>query len=138
VLAGWLGIKLGSYNHLSDSFHLYERDFSNVRIDHKVVMQSNIDSLMLVKDESDRTLHQLEEYIEQLIAPAINEVAVRSLAESSGLNSAYQNLFLILCGEVARRKNWLDLADEMPSSCTNPVLRQLWERWRTRVSFASG
>lgn len=138
VMAGWLGVELGSYNHLSDSFHLYERDVSKVSVDTEVTLLSNSDSLMLAKDESERTLRQLAEYIEQLISPDVSEQAVRSLAENSGLRSAYQNLFLVLCGECARRKNWLDLADEMSSRCTNPLLRQLWERWQTRLNFTSG
>src|ERR1051326_5763691 len=30
VLAGWLGLRLGSYNHLSDSLHIYEEDVTTV------------------------------------------------------------------------------------------------------------
>ena len=32
ILAGWLDIGVGSYNHYSDSLHLYERDIKKIGI----------------------------------------------------------------------------------------------------------
>ena len=30
ILAGWLKINVGSYNHVSDSLHIYERDLKEM------------------------------------------------------------------------------------------------------------
>ena len=35
IMAGWLGVEVGTYNHLSDSLHLYERHFSYLKNDFK-------------------------------------------------------------------------------------------------------
>ncbi len=55
VLAGWLGIELGSYNQLSDSLHLYDGDADLLHIGVSGGVEKNSDSLGLPKSATIRT-----------------------------------------------------------------------------------
>ena len=137
VMAGWLGLTLGSYNHLSDSFHLYEDMAAAFTMDNEVIAESNTNSLCLDKDEFDRVFRSFGEYIDQLIMGDISPRRMASIARGSGYKTAYQNLLIIMCAEAARRRKWEQLSKELVLGCTNPLLVQLWTRWQERVRPAS-
>src|SRR5262249_46066683 len=53
VMAGWLGVELGSYHQLSDSLHYYV-DECNCFVDNPATcVMRNTDSLMLPREESE-------------------------------------------------------------------------------------
>ena len=80
IIAGWLGIAVGSYHHLSDSLHIYERDLATVYGSQPVVLAPNVDSLTAPKDESDRLFRELGGAIERLADSALCKSDVTSLA----------------------------------------------------------
>ncbi len=144
VVAGWLGVGLGSYNHLSDSLHVYERDLSKISsdstssaaLDISGDSASNTDSLMLDKPESDRMFSALEELIERLARSDLSEATLRSsLASAQGqLTTPYRNLYLVVVAEAARRRGWTEVPSEVMIGNSNPVLKQVWAAWAQRMS----
>src|SRR6185369_1070699 len=134
---GWLEVDLGSYNHLSDSFHIYERDMNTVAIDRNIIPEHNSDSLMLSKNESDIVFAKLAEYIELLISKTLDKKSLISLIEENGFNSSFQNLLTIICAEAARRRKWYELSTLIMNKCSNPLFHQLWQRWISRVGHYS-
>src|SRR5215216_3320405 len=67
VMAGWLDLEVGSYDHLSDSLHVYEDDFGTLKgFDEQVEIAPNTDSLRLPKEESDRAFAALEERLDAM------------------------------------------------------------------------
>jgi len=132
VLAGWLGVDLGAYHHLSDSLHLYHDDASHVRLDPWVEARPNTDSLALSKTESVRSLALLDRHIDALIAPNLMMRDLVALTASPELPAAFHNLLLILAAEAARRRGWEAVAHRLAADCSNPALVQLWQRWTDR------
>ena len=132
VLAGWLGVELGAYHHLSDSLHLYHDDVHHMRVDPWITARPNTDSLALDKAASIRSLELLDRHIDKLIEPGLVERDLSALVASSGLPVAFHNLLLILAAESARRRRWEDVANRLAGDCSNPVLAQLWQRWTDR------
>jgi thymidylate synthase len=63
IMAGWLSLKVGSYNHFSDSLHVYESDFGRLEAVQTVKMNKNTDSLVLPKAEFDLVFADLEYHI---------------------------------------------------------------------------
>ena len=45
ILAGWLGIELGTYNQISDSLHLYTEDKKQILKSTVTEVQRNTDSI---------------------------------------------------------------------------------------------
>lgn len=133
VLAGWLGIGLGDYTHWSDSLHLYSRDTERMQANLSLVVAHNSDSLGLPKEEFDRVLPKLDSRIHRMTQPDLSRAELEEMAGHRDIPGAFQNLFLVVAGEAARRRGWLDVAQDAVVSCTNPLLTQVWGRWLART-----
>ena len=130
IMAGWLGLECGSYNQISDSLHLYDRDIEGVV---NSSPQSDVifspDSLALPWRESKLTFKELEGRIERMFDPKIEESTLTKLASWKEAPQAYRNILAVLVAEALRRRGHRETAKTIISSCTNPVYRELWCHW---------
>ena len=135
ILAGWLNIECGTYNQVSDSLHVYERNADSVLASYPLLdVAPNTDSLALPKDESDRMFKELEVRIDKLIDPELRPRALKGLACWDSAPEAYRNILTVLVAETFRRRGDTDSAVEAMSCCTNPAYQQLWTQWLARTS----
>lgn len=132
ILAGWLGVEVGSYNQISDSLHLYSEDIKFMNISPSIAVERNTDSLCLPKEESDMLFSKLNSSVEGMIAPNLSQEELKWLVTKYDLPYAFQNLLFVVAAEAARRRGWLTLAQNFISNCSNPALTQVWTRWFTR------
>ena len=132
VMAGWLDLGVGSYNHLSDSLHLYSR-FEECIVKSAPLRKipKNSDSLRLPRKESEAVFRELAVRIEEIIAPQTTASALLPLLRRATVPKAFKNILCVLCAEGARRRRSLPIADEAISECSNALLRLLFERWQT-------
>lgn len=131
IVAGWLGIPMGSFNQVSDSLHLYEKDVAQIRIADPGEVISP-DSLALPMSASKIVLGALSRTVDRMIAGTTSS-SLRSQIRWTDLPRGYHNLLLILIAEQARKKGWPDLMTEAISGCSNPALATSWALWRDRV-----
>ncbi|HEY3319886.1 MAG TPA: thymidylate synthase [Planctomycetota bacterium] len=136
VMAGWLGLKLGSYNQLSDSLHVYARDLKAVVSSAGVQAQANEDNLSLPKAESDRVFAAMEKHVETLINNERGSAAPTEIVKRRDLPQPYRNMICVLSAEAARRARLATVATEIMAECSNPVFCQLFERWCKRFKKA--
>lgn len=132
IIAGWLGVEIGAYCHVSDSLHAYAKDASDLREFTPVDAMPNRDSLALKRDESERVLSEMNRIMSEMIVPGLSHEAFRSLALSRQLPPAYQNLVRLVAADSARRKGWTQTAPELMAECDNPAIIQVWESWSAR------
>lgn len=134
VLAGWLSVEVGSYNHFSDSLHLYEEDFKSLEnIDESIDSLPNADSLSLPKKDSDIAFAELERQLDTITNDRLAEGRMRELLDNS-LPESFKNLLVIAAADSALRRGWSCLAQEAAANCTNGPLLQAWDRWALRTS----
>ena len=107
VMAGWLGLEVGSYNQLTDR-------------------------LNLPKDVSDRAFSELERVLEYMIRSRHSEAQLSDTIDSADLPKPYQNMLHIIAAEEARRNKWHHLQHRLISEISNPVLIQIWNEWEIR------
>ena len=130
ILAGWLGVECGSYNQISDSLHIYDRDWDNVMSSTAVQSVSpNRDYLAQPRQESDRLFRELELRVQRMIDPNTTPDELMGLSSWHTAPQAYKNIATVLSAEALRRRGLLSLADFVMSTCTNPSYHQLWNRW---------
>jgi thymidylate synthase len=134
VLAGWLGVGLGSYNHVSDSLHVYEHETSDVKAFTPVEEMRNPDSLALRRAESEAALSEMSRMMDEMTSPALSLNCLRALISSHALPHAYQNMLLVVASDSARRRGWGETAEELMAECSNPMLRQVWDGWAARCN----
>ena len=134
IICGWLDIELGTYSHLSDSLHIYERDYKKIeKQTTHFELETNRDSLRLPKKAFDKTLNNICCNIWELTKKQLSEKAIIKLINSNKYSKGYNNLFLIVASEAARKRKYDKLVDSIISECSNPILLQIWKRWETRV-----
>ncbi len=133
VLSGWLSLELGSYHQISDSLHVYERDWLAVTSFEPVNALRNPDSLAIPKAESDELFTELSNYAAEMTATDLSEHQIsRHLKWNNGPPS-FRNLLLVLIAECGRRRGWRNVCADAISLCTNDSLTQMWNRWLSRV-----
>jgi thymidylate synthase len=132
VVAGWLGVTMGSYTQLSDSLHVYERDMQNLASIAPLDAPASEDSLLLPKSASDLVWSNLNKSVTELIAPGLHENEVEEIALQQDYPAA-QNILLIVAADSARRRAYYDLAKDLSSRCRNPLLSFAWQRWDSRT-----
>lgn len=134
ILAGWLGLEVGSYNHYSDSLHLYCRDINKIGVgQEKEVVNS--DSLSLGREESERIFKEIYSRMIALTDKDISEGEVFSLANLESEYAAYNNIMLIIAAYVAHKKNNNDLLKEIIKVCTNNLFVTIWNKWSPKLEL---
>ncbi|MCW9708849.1 thymidylate synthase [Fodinibius salsisoli] len=133
IISGWLRIEVGTYNHLSDSLHLYLNDISDYGSKSSIKVSANEDDLRLPKKRSEKVVKEFAVKIEQIINdPFLSTKKLREIARWEGAPKAYKNLLKIICAEEARRSGFSTLVEEFMAYCKNPILSQYWSLWMKR------
>lgn len=134
ILAGWLGLRLGEYHHISDSLHVYDETAENIRGSARVQETRNSDELAVSRDLSKASFDTLERLVERIIDPSSNEEdLVGNL--SPALTGTFKDIALVLCAEACRRKkNNLSLVEKVISRCSSTVFCRLYDRWLERTA----
>jgi len=132
VMAGWLGVAVGSYHQISDSLHVYSKDLVDEVRERELVVEQNTDSLLLPRSKSLDAVEHLGTALERMADDSISELELRSIAHPTRLPTAYANMLLVCGADAARRRAWHTVSEDLVRDCTNPVLCQAWERWHDR------
>jgi thymidylate synthase len=134
VIAGWLGIELGSFLLVTDSLHLYEHDVAQCSMAEFPSVVMNTDSLALSKGEFTRILPLVEKAMDELRSDHLSSSRLLSLIESLGLPSGWANSMYIVAADTARRRHWTDEMNFLASRCSNLALLDAWCAWLGRCS----
>lgn len=132
LLAGWLGVTMGSYTQLSDSLHVYESDLDDVVSHATVEAPISEDNLLLPKGVSDPIWSNLNESVNELIVPGLRENDIEEIAMEPS-TPAVRNMLLVVAADSARRRGYDQLAKDLSGRCTNPLLSLASERWHERT-----
>jgi thymidylate synthase len=128
ILAGWLEIEIGSYNHYSDSLHLYNRDISKIGVGKEKEIK-NSDCMSLRKSESDKIFKEIYGRMNAFVSKELTENEIYSLAQLDSKNRAYDNIMLIIAAYIAYKLSYYDLTKELVQKCTNNIYATMWCRW---------
>jgi thymidylate synthase len=132
VMAGWLGIEVGSYNHFSDSLHVYESDIDSLSKTLNIGEEQNTDVLNLSKDQSDLVFMEMAKAIEKMASSELTPKDLEKIVSQTEVNPQYMNMLMVVAAEAARRRGWEEMIDVLMWGCTNPMLIQAWFRWISR------
>jgi len=132
IMAGWLGLNVGTYNHFSDSLHIYERDLGCIEAVQPVKIDKNTDLLVLPRAEFDLVFADLECQANMVTDERVRSNSLLKGVEKCTLPAPYRNILCVLYAEAARRQEDCEVANEIMASCTNPSYQQLYARWLAR------
>lgn len=132
ILAGWLGVEVGSYTQISNSLHCYEHDLEKCDISDIQNTVHNTDDLSLPKEKADGVLDAIEQAIDRLRSPDLKLKELSHLLEGENMPEAYRNMLFTVAADSARRRRWLYEMELAADKITNPVLSFAWKRWLDR------
>src|SRR5574340_190250 len=132
IMAGWLGVEIGSFVLISDSLHIYEHDIEKLKISEIAPSARNADSLALPKEEFDQVLSIVGKVMDELRSEKLLQARFMELIASAELPTSWHNLLCIVAADAARRRNWIDETKSASSQCTNPALNAAWDAWVER------
>ncbi len=132
VLAGWLGLEVGSYNHFSDSLHLYSNDGEVRDRIQSVTIPQNNDNLCLSKEISDRVFYRLSDLGDFLISEDYDANKIIKIFEESEMPLAYQNFGVIMAADALRRRGEPVEVSRVMTKCSNDCLSEMFRRWCDR------
>ena len=120
---------VGSYNHYSDSLHLYNRDSLKIGVGEGIGIE-NTDSLALNKVESEKIFKEIYQRMKVLATKNVTEDVIYSLGQLDSEFISYNNIMLIIAAYVAQKGRKYDLAKELVEKCSNRLYVIMWERWK--------
>lgn len=137
VMAGWLGLELGHYNHLSDSLHMYENTSSDVFASAKTQCVPNTDSLAASFEETEIIARDLEQLVEKIIDKSAKVDAIMTDYDSLRVPTAWKNIAAVLVAEGMRRRRNMAAMKSAIAQCSNEVFQVLFDRWANRTMVAA-
>lgn len=130
ILAGWLGVEVGTYTHISDSLHLYDQDEKCQYSTNELML--NGDSLSIPKDKFDGIIMEIYKRMQSIV---YDNLTAGELVQTSKLESeysAYNNLMCIIVAYAARKLGYNDIIPSIISSCSNMLYERLWMEYCKR------
>ena len=132
VLAGWLGVELGSYNHFADSLHLYERD---APVSDRIAprpLPRNADSIAVPNVMSEQSFAELAVLAETLSVPEATPERILSSFQQVNLDPGFRNWAAILTADALRRRKAFSMMGSVMQECSNACLAIMFDRWLQR------
>jgi thymidylate synthase len=133
VFAGWLGLELGNYNHLTDSLHFYANDGDVAERVCSTSVPLNQDCLCLCKSESDAAFANLSAFCDMLFNDGLQPAKILNALCQLKLPTAHANFASIMAADAFRRKGAREEASEAAAKCSNKCLSLLFMRWSQRM-----
>ena len=129
ILASWLDVKVGSYNHISDSLHIYESELTT--INYTDVEFINIESLAISKDDYKKVIGDIYNFMCEISHK--EDLTIGELIRISDFDTGYRsynNILKVLCAYAANKRKSIDAAERMIKSCTNSAYVSMWNNWK--------
>lgn len=132
VMAGCIGVDVGSYVQISDSLHLYEKNLSEISVANQMPQEKNTDRLGLQWADFKSVLAIVASAIDELRAVSLVRNRLVHLVTDIDLPVAWRNLLLIVAADAARRRGWTEEMQMVSAKCSNPALNWAWNGWARR------
>lgn len=129
LMAGWLGLELGTYNHFADSLHVYEEHFKNIQKYDRVSAKANSDCLVLSKAKTMRLFMELADRVEILTNSNMSRREFKDISNWPRAPQEMLNILNVFLAEYARKRHWVSESEQALSDCKNLCFVQMQRRW---------
>jgi thymidylate synthase len=130
IMAGWLKVKVGSYNHYSDSLHIYDTYKPKIGYLPKIEVLVNTDRLSIPKADFDKISERIFDRMKCMVnLTKPTEEKIRCLATLESKYEAYNNILYIIGAYAANKFELKILAEELVKKCSNKIYTFIWHKW---------
>ncbi len=132
VMAGWIGVDVGSYTHIASSWHAYETALKEFSVDKCVVGVPDGRDIRMRRRESQQAWARLLALVRALIEPPSGKPQLPTRRAASDLGPL-EHIYWIMVAEDARRRQWSDESRLAVELCADDSLRCMWTLWEGRA-----
>lgn len=128
IVSSWLDVEVGTYNHISDSLHIYNNIVDKIEIVANDVY--NTDSLSVKHDDFQKVINIIYNNMKHISKES--ELSCEELYNISNVDTGYEsynNILKILCAYAANKKRATSIRDTIVTSCTNTAFTEMWKSW---------
>lgn len=136
ILAGWLGVEVGTYNHISDSLHVYERhwqDLENIETDNFEIPTNLAKLNVLSYTEWEKLWEKLVDLTIRLTECIEVSDFWQVFNRFTDAPVAYVEWLALLAAEALRRRSHLTEAEKI-INYAGPFWATSWRKWLEEVS----
>jgi thymidylate synthase len=134
LMAAWLGVGLGSYTHLSDSLHVYEKQVESIQELGEDLPEATTDRWSLGFDETMKVFERMAMEMDRM-RQSDDEESILAAARDEDLPQHARDMLMIAGSDAARRKGWPRIARTAIMECSDNTLRELLKLWYKRKGF---
>lgn len=134
IMAGWLGLKPGSYHHFSDSLHIYDEDVLEMDGQSLGHAPGNSDIFNFSKEDSDTYFAAIEQLVEVIISVGSSARCLQASLGDIDVPESFLNIGRILVCEGLRRRGEISAMARILNECSNPAYSYLYNRWLARMN----
>lgn len=134
IMAGWLGVQLGEFNHYADSLHIYDCDEPIAERIDSCSLPRNNESIAVPKAASERSFVNLGTFADLLSSSAIDVAELLTAFNELEVDSSFRSWAAVLTADALRRRDARREMEAVMNGCSNPCLATLFERWLQRKS----
>lgn len=128
ILASWLEIETGSYNHISDSLHIYEEKTNALKA--TSINVTNKDTLSIRKEDFYEVIKLIYSTMKLISDNSeTNEISLKEMSCQDTGYEAYNNILRIICAYAANKQQQFTDRDYIISTCTNDAYVIMWNNW---------
>jgi thymidylate synthase len=131
IVSGWLGIDVGEYVHISDSLHVYERHWADLKKEVTLGpdIPTNGSDLRVSSVEKWREIiRRVITYAQQLTEYTSTADLISVIRQAKDLPSAYREWIALLGAESMRRRNYYSEARRWIEK-SGPYWSTSWLQW---------
>jgi thymidylate synthase len=128
IIAAEVGAELGTYDHWSDSLHVYADLPEEARHAREFVAPAGR-ALPQLGGERQAIVDRLTEHVDDLRANGVTDSVASYIAAGANLPDAYADWLRVFGVEAARRARALDISNKILQSIGDPALREVTTHW---------
>lgn len=141
IMAGWLGVEVGSYVHVSSSLHVYQHHWEHarnilkdgVKVGQDMEDLEIVDSLRVDYGRHEKLqkslIHVMVNHLPRYTSDNVGELKYYVDDYEDNYPDVYKNWLRILVAETMRKLGDIDQARFTAQHCTDEVLRFSWLQW---------
>lgn len=134
LMASWLGVQLGSYIHVADSLHIYERDIESFKCTPNGLEYDTAQTFLLPYDESNHLIMTIYQALCDVAEGKMTKHELKDIFDrDSKFNIAksdfFKDIISVIGSDAARRQGYVDLAYGLVGSCVDQNLKSISTSW---------
>lgn len=132
VMAGWIGVDVGTYTHVVSSLHAYKAAFAKFSFTRSAPKLPQTLDIRLPRRDANVAWQAIDRLARELVARPNHRAQLPTKRLGSSLGPL-ESMYWILVAEDARRQGWQEESFAAAGYCKDHALQHMWAQWLLKM-----